>query len=68
MSYEVPVGTMDVRNLMRLKKNNDFEGLVRKYCSRSLTDKSQQGTLGIYIFFFFNTNRGSGLLTSLKWQ
>lgn len=32
------------------ENRHDFEGLVRKCCSRSLADKSQQGTLGIYIF------------------
>lgn len=32
------------------EKKGDFEGWVRRYCSRSLADKSQQGTLGIYIF------------------
>lgn len=32
------------------ENNNDFEGLVRKYCSRLLADKRQQGTLGICLF------------------
>lgn len=35
------------------ENNNDFEGLVRKYCSRLLADKRQQGTLGICLFFIW---------------
>lgn len=45
--------------LEKAEKKNDFEGLVRKYYSRSLADKSQWGTLEIYIFLI-----RAGVLTS----
>lgn len=41
------------------EKNNVFEGLVRRYCSRSLADKSQQRTLWSYVFLI-----QTGLLAS----
>lgn len=38
---------------LEAEKKNDFEGLVRKHCSRLLADKRQQGTLGIYLFLIW---------------